>query len=119
MIATASGAARRGAGYHGRDTMLRTVLLFVLLICQQVPDLPARHDREDLKLPNGKTQREEIVKADHQKNLEDAQKLVNLGDELKKSLEKNTQYVVAVDDLKKLDEIEKVTRRIRARLRRY
>ena len=44
---------------------------------------------EDVRLPNGKLQRDEILKADYQKSLEDARELSKFADELKLDLEKN------------------------------
>ena len=41
--------------------------------------------------------------------------LVRLSEELKSDLEKNDRHVLSVNTLKKLDDIEKVTRRIRGR----
>jgi hypothetical protein len=76
-------------------------------------------DVSDTRLPNGKSQKEEILKADHEKSLEDAGKLMELTEELKIELEKNDRHVLAISTLKKLDEIEKLTKRIRSRLRRY
>ena len=73
----------------------------------------------DQRLPNGKSQKEEILKADHEKSLEDAGKLMELTEELKIELEKNDRHVLSVSTLKKLDDIEKLTKRIRSRLRRY
>ena len=76
-------------------------------------------DVSDSRLPNGKSQKEEILKADHEKSLEDAGKLMQLTEDLKIELEKNDRHVLAVSTLKKSDEIEKLTKRIRSRLRRY
>ena len=73
----------------------------------------------DFKLPNGKSQREAILRADHEKSLEDAAELMKLTEELKIELEKNDRHIVAVSTLKKLDTIEKLTRRIRSRLKRF
>ena len=44
----------------------------------------------DQRLPNGKSQKEEILKADHEKSLDDAGKLMELTEELKIELEKTT-----------------------------
>jgi hypothetical protein len=98
------------------------VLLGVLsssAVYPQIPDDPSSQKREDVKLPNGKSQKDAILKADHEKNLQDAERLIELTSDLKKALEKNTQYVLSLDDLKKLDDIDKLTRRIRSRMRRY
>ncbi|HYI95200.1 MAG TPA: hypothetical protein VEX68_16785 [Bryobacteraceae bacterium] len=77
------------------------------------------HDPSDPRLPNGKSQKEEILKADHEKSLEDASKLIQLTEDLKIELEKNDRHVLSVSMLKKLDDIEKLSKRIRSRLRRY
>jgi hypothetical protein len=104
---------------------LRKVRLLALLGCfalpvvgQIVPKDPAP-DTTEIRLPNGKLQKEEILKADHEKSLEDAAKLVQLTEELKIELEKNDRHILAVSTLKKLEEVEKLTKRIRSRLRRY
>ncbi len=80
------------------------------------PGLQSPHDQT---LPNGKSQKDAILKADHEKNLADAQLLIDLAEELKTSLEKNTRFVLSVAELKRLDEIEKVARRVRSRMKRY
>jgi hypothetical protein len=92
--------------------------LFVAFAAGQIPRDPIP-DSSDARLPNGKSQKEEILKADHEKSLEDAGKLMQLTEELKIELEKNDRHVLAISTLKKLDEIEKLSKRIRSRLRRY
>jgi len=71
------------------------------------------------RLPNGKSQREEIAKADYKKNLDDATELARLAEELKADLEKESAYVVSLKTIKKTEDIEKLERNIRARLKRY
>lgn len=74
---------------------------------------------EEVRLPNGKLQREEILKADYQKNLEDARALFKLADELKADLEKSDYNVLSVGNLKKTDDIDRLAKRIRDRLKRF
>ena len=74
-------------------------------------------EEEDVKLPNGKSQRDEILKAEYQQNLKDASDLIDLAQQLKLDLEKNDRYVVSMATLKKTDDIEKLVKRIRARMR--
>ena len=74
-------------------------------------------DEEDVLLPNGKSQKEEILKAEHQQNLKDAAELADLAEQLKMELEKNDRYILSMATLKKTDDIEKLAKRIRARLR--
>jgi hypothetical protein len=73
---------------------------------------------EDVRLPNGKLQRDEILKADYQKTLDDARALSKLTDELKTDLEKSDYNVLSVGTLKKIDDIDRLAKRIRDRLRR-
>jgi hypothetical protein len=78
-----------------------------------------RADPADVRLPNGKLQKDEILKADHQKNIEDAAKLAKLSDGLRSALEKSDQNVLSIDLLKQTEEIEKIARRIRARMKKF
>jgi hypothetical protein len=73
----------------------------------------------EMRLPNGKSQIDAILKADHQKDLKDAAHLVELAEQLKQELEKNDQYVLSLSSLKKTEEIEKLAKRIRTRLRHF
>lgn len=73
----------------------------------------------ELKLPGGKSQKEEILKADYEQSLRDAERLVKLSEELKADLEKQGRHVLSVNTLRKVEEIERLARRIRGRLRRY
>lgn len=72
----------------------------------------------DIKLPSGKSQREEILKQDYQKAIEEAGKLVKLAEDLKAELEREDAHVLSLASLKKTEEIEKLARKIRGRLRR-
>src|SRR5580765_3215442 len=75
------------------------------------PNLP------DVELRNGNSQRDEILKAEHEQNLKDAAELAQLAEQLKIDLEKNDRFVLSIATLKKTDEIEKLAKRIRTRLR--
>jgi hypothetical protein len=63
-------------------------------------------------------QRDEILKAEHEQNLKDAAQLADLAEQLKLDLEKNDRFVLSLATLKKTDEIEKLVKKIRSRLRR-
>jgi hypothetical protein len=99
------------------------ILLFTLTaLLAQVPDAsntPPRQEDTPVRLPNGKLQSEEILKDDYQKNLKDVQDLIDLAQSLKSGLEKGQQHVLSINDLKKTEEIEKLAKRIRSRMRRY
>jgi hypothetical protein len=73
---------------------------------------------EEPRLPDGKSQQEAILKAEHEKSLKDAAELLALSEELKAELEKNDRHVVSVSSLRKTEEIERLAKRIRNRLKR-
>lgn len=90
------------------------VFLFASAVCAQLP-----REEPDWKLPSGKSQKEEILKADYEQSLRDAERLVKLSEEFKAELEKQGRHVLSVQTLRKIEEIEKLARRIRSRLRRF
>ena len=97
-------------------------LCFACLALGQIPrGLPPPHRTRDgdMRLPNGKSQREEILKEDYKRNLEDAAELVKLAEDLKTDLERDDRYIVSIKTLKKTDDIEKLVKNIRGRLKRY
>lgn len=72
-----------------------------------------------LRGPDGKDRTQELLKADHASNLKDLSTINKLSDDIKMELEKNDRHVLSVSALKKLDEIEKIAKRIRGRMRRF
>jgi hypothetical protein len=104
---------------------MKILCLMLILFCAGFAQVPPNTrpqippSEEDPKLPNGKSQREAILKEDHKKNLEEAAELLRLSEEVKADLEKGDRYVVSVKTLKKTEEIEKLARSIRGRLKRY
>jgi hypothetical protein len=87
------------------------------LVAPQVrPPHQSHPTEDDAQLPNGKSQQDEILKADHQKDLKDAAQLIELAEQLKQELEKNDRHVLSISSLKKTEEIEKLAKRIRSRL---
>ena len=99
--------------------LLLSALLAAALLFSQYP---GREDEKiglgnhDAKLPNGKSQQEEILKAEHEKSLKDAAALIDLAEQLKADLEKNDRYVLSLATIKKTEEIEKLAKKIRTRL---
>lgn len=92
--------------------------LCLLLLLFQFPD--NRPDRVDPdRFPDGRKRSEEILKAEHKKTLEDLAEVKKLIAEITEEFERNDRHVLSVGTLKKLDEIDKRTRRIRGRLKRY
>lgn len=83
----------------------------------QAPGRDTAQREADITLPSGKSQRDEILKAEHRQNVRDAARLVELSQELKADLEKSDRFVLSIATLKKTDDIEKLVRKIRSRLR--
>jgi hypothetical protein len=95
--------------------MTRLFLAFALLGMAQHPPIAPPDDQ----LPNGKSRQEEMLKLDHKKNLEDAATMAKLAEEVSEDLEKGDRFVMSLKTLKKLDEIERLTKAIRGRLKKY
>lgn len=103
--------------------MCRLWLLFAVMVIAlgqrqgaPLPDSPSSPN--NVRLPNGKLQRDEIIKADHKKNEEDAATLARLAQEVKDDLDNSDGHIMSVKMLKKLDDIEKLAKGIRGRLAR-
>jgi hypothetical protein len=95
--------------------MIRILLALALLGMPQNPPVPPPDDQ----LPNGKSRQEELLRADHKKNLEDAAAMAKLAEEVSEEFEKDDRYVVSLKTLKKLDEIERLAKTVRGRLKKY
>jgi hypothetical protein len=102
-------------------SIVPAALLAKLLPGQDITNNPApmppAHP-DDVRLPNGKKQRDAILKADYEQNVKDAQELVTRARDFQQGLEKSDQYVFSLGLLKQLDDIEKIARRIRGRMRK-
>lgn len=72
---------------------------------------------EDRKLPNGKSQKDAIAKDEHEKALKDADDLVAMAEQLRDEIKRAGDFVVPVGSVKKTEEIEKLARKIRGRLK--
>jgi len=92
--------------------------LFLLTVCILLAQTSSNKDEPDAKLPNGKLQKDEIIRVDYERNLRDAGHLAQLAEEIKDDLEKGDRYLVSLKTLKKLEDVEKLSKDIRQRLRR-
>ncbi len=98
---------------------LRFLVLLVTGAALLCPQVPRRNPEREIQMPGGKSQREEMIKEDHKKNLEDAARLIDLAEQLKTELEKNDRHVLSVSSLKMAEEIEKLAKRIQNRYKRF
>jgi hypothetical protein len=85
---------------------------------RRLPPLPTPSNREeDRKLPNGKSQNNAIAEQNHVQALKDTKELITVAEQLRDELQKAGKYVVPLSSVKKTEEIEKLARRIRGRLK--
>ena len=96
---------------------LSGLCLLALMFAQRPEGPPPRDDEQERRLK--RNQLEELLKQDHQKSIEDAGQLVKLSEDLKIELEKNDRHVLSVAAIKKTEEIEKIAKRIRGRMRKF
>ena len=69
-------------------------------------------------MPSGKSQRDEILKDEHQKALKDVAHIIEIAGKLQTEMEKEDFRVLSLSSLKKTEEIERLARRVRVRLKR-
>ncbi len=96
---------------------LALACMFTLSGQDPMPGRPQPHD-QDKTLPPGKL-RDQLAKEDYEKNLDDSRALVRLSESLRDEIEKNDKFIVSMTALKKAEEIEKLSKRIRSRMKRY
>jgi hypothetical protein len=102
-----------------RFLLLPAFLLWTL--AAQIPDSSQQHQDDPVdtgaKLPDGPSQKEALAKAAYMDSLDDTKKLIAAAEDLKTELEKNDRYVVSLAAIRKTEDIEKLARRIRGRLK--
>jgi hypothetical protein len=79
---------------------------------------PKQETPETIRLPNGKVWSDVIARADHERNLADAQQIVRLTTEIRDEIEAGEAFVLSVKTLKKVEEAEKRLKDLRSRMRR-
>jgi hypothetical protein len=108
-------------GFTRRNTLLSLLASPLAAAVQQEQQdrrLPIPPDpKDDARLPNGKSRNDAIARKQHEDALKDADDLIAAAQDLKGALEHAGNYVVDVSTLKKTEEIEKLARRIRSRLK--
>ena len=68
--------------------------------------------------PNGKVWSDVIARADHERNLADAQEIVRLTTEIRDEIGAGQAFVLSLKTLKKVEEAEKRLKDLRSRMRR-
>ncbi len=79
-------------------------------------EYPTSEEKEKPKrLPDGTLQSEAILKDEQKKLLTDAARLIAMAREAEEELKKHEHHVLSVGLIRKLEEIEKLARRMRTR----
>ena len=100
--------------------MRLSIALFLAILISANGQGPKRDDELGHGLPDLKaSQVEQLLKDDKKKSVADAAEILDLATALKDDLEKNDQHVLSVASMKKAEEIEKLAKRIRSRMRRF
>jgi hypothetical protein len=84
-----------------------------------VPKIKRPGDEEPVRLPNGKLQKDVILKHEHQKNLEALKEIRKLSDELIEEIEEQTEFVFSVETLKKMEQLEKLSKQVKSRFKKH
>lgn len=102
------------------ESMVRAALWALLLVKAQVPPEMGRPPREpeEKRLPDGRSQNEAILKEEHKRTMRELDEMAKLIQELRAEFEKNEHHVVSLGAIRKLEDIEKRSKRIRDRQRR-
>ena len=88
------------------------LLLFLFLL------LPAGAQRDEKRLPNGKSRDLAIMKADHAKSKENVAEMLELVEALQRDLDESQEYIVDLKSLRRVERIEKLARNIKNRMKR-
>jgi ATP-dependent helicase/DNAse subunit B len=100
-----------------RRICILTALFCLFAAAQTARDLGgvSRNEEPPLK----QSQVSQMLRDDHKKSLEDASRLMELAAELKIEIEKKDPGVLSLSAVKKAEEIERIARRIKSRMKRY
>ena len=100
--------------------MIALFLAVILVASAQQQSRPKLDDDLGHGLPGLKqSQVEDLLKDDKKKSIKDAAEILERGASLKLELEKNDQHVLSMKAIKDVEEIEKLAKRIRGRMRRF
>lgn len=95
------------------------VLLASPALAQMLPPLPGSRDDPHKRLPDGRLQNEAILKEDYERNLRDLTEMDAILQRLEKALGKPGAAAADRELQRSLQEVEKLSRRIQGRMRRF
>ncbi len=81
--------------------------------------MPPPSREEPKKLPDGRLWSEAVLKANYEANLKELERMRKILDSVQEELEKSKGHVLSIKALKDLEELERLSRRVRDRMRRH
>lgn len=85
---------------------------------QQLPSPPPGRE-EPKRLPDGRLWSEALIKANYEANLKDLERMRKILDAVQEEIEQSKGHVLSLKALKELDELERISKRVRDRMRRH
>ena len=101
-----------------RRLFLRSSLALAAISSIAQAQVSGVQDPTERKMPDGRIQSDVILKAEYEQNVKDSHTLADLTKSIELFFEKNDQNVFSLDLLKNLDEVDKITKRIRDRVKK-
>ncbi len=101
-----------------RRLLAPLIALAAALGAQQLPAPPPERE-EPKKLPDGRLWSEAVIKANHEANLKDLERMRKILDSVQEELEQSKGHVLSIRALKDLEELERISKRVRDRMRRH
>lgn len=97
---------------------LALLLLAAAALAQYPPWLPPGEEPEK-RLPDGRSQSEVMIKAAHEQNVKDLDRIGELLERIAKDVKAAGTGKVSAGTLNALEEVEKLSKRMRGRMTRY
>ena len=98
--------------------MKYAVLLLLVSFVVSFAQAPSQKGPEEITLPNGKKWSDAIAEADHQSDVKDARALAALTVEIRDDIEAGDKFVLSLKTLRKIDDADKILKKLGARMRK-
>lgn len=89
------------------------------MVLAQDPRFPPSTGDTPKRLPDGRLQSEVLLKQAHKDNLEDLDQMKKLLEAVRDDLDKNEGHALSLKSLRGLEELEKLSRRVRGRIKKF
>lgn len=94
-------------------------LLVALFVAAALAPAPAQEETPTRRFPDGRDQTKAIAEAAHEKTLKDAEALLALAEKLRDEFKKHEGEILSLDAYRAAEEIEKLAKRIKNRMKRH